>query len=203
MDEKIVPSYEGHRRENLKRLTILVLALTLIVTSLSASGDLGAGVGLSMPAHGIVLDEEGLFEVPLDSYFETGIRSEVSGGWTLGKLFHIGLSASFSYNQAQIDDYDYLVALPLAVDFGLWPSLGQVRLPMTLSAGGYLEVLDGKLSYGPYLAASIGLSFPLGEELSLVVEAGAETFVQFADSFSTIAMRFGLSPLTVRLDCTI
>ena len=184
----------------MKKFLILAAALLCCAACLSAAGPyMSMSVGNAIPLSGFVVSNGEKADVPVDEYFDVGLRTELSAGWNVTDWFSAGFTTGVTYNPSDIEAYDLMAAVPLTLDLTLSPLIGVMSFPVTLSAGGHAQFIDNSVSFGPYFAVSVAMLLDVTQQLSIGVEAKADLLMQFADDFDTISYQVGLSPMQLKL----
>ena len=189
----------------MKRLAVLVLLLTVLMTGLSAAGfTLGISGGSFVPVSQWRLAdgqwaENGNFAGYMGDF---SAKADLSFGYSFNDVFELGLSSSFEYvNTSYVDDLMFIVPAYVDMSVGI-PVTEEVRLPLSLSVGGYAQFLGSNVSFGPAVRLSAGVDVAVSELVTLYLEIQHELLFTLRDGFRTFDMSWYMVPVVAGMRLT-
>lgn len=139
-------------------------------------------------------------EIDSGDYMTMGGSLDVSAGYEFGGWFGLGISAGADYSGSKLDTYDGLVTVPVMLEAVFAPSIGEVRIPVRLAAGGYAQFLGNTYALGPAFALSAGFLADVSDSVSIGYTVGAELMMQFAKN-GDVSYQVDLMPISLVTVC--
>lgn len=173
----------------MKRISLIILAFLLALNgALFAEGfSIGASAGLYIPLENYRI-QDGTTEKN-DNYVDmlgNGTwKADLSFGYEVNSLFETGISTSFVMHDSVFME-DKLFYVPLYIDFYLTPNVRQVKFPLGLSAGGFMQVMGDSISIGPAARLSAGVEIDASRWISVFLRTSMEFIFLFSDGRTDI-----------------
>lgn len=173
----------------MKRISLIILALFLAINgALFAEGfSIGASAGLYIPLEDYRI-QDGMAEKN-DNYADmlgNGTwKADLSFGYEVNSLFETGISTSFVMHDS-VFMKDKMFYVPLFLDFYFTPNVRQVRFPLGLSAGGFMQIMGDDISLGPVARLSAGVEIETSRWVSVFMRTSMEFIFLFSDGRTDI-----------------
>ena len=139
-------------------------------------------------------------EIDSGDYMTMGGSLGISAGYEFGGWFGLGVSTGAGYNGSKLDAYDGLITVPVMLEAVFAPSIGEVRIPVRLAAGGYAQFLGNTYALGPAFALSAGFLADVSSSVSIGYTVGAELFMQYAKN-GDVSYQVDLMPISLVTVC--
>lgn len=189
----------------MKRTFAVFLLLAVLLAGLSAAGfTFGFSGGSFVPVSQWRLAdgqwaENGNFAGYMGDF---SWKADVELGYSFNAVFGLGLSSGFEYvNTTYVDDLMFIVPAYVDMSVGI-PFTEEVRLPLSLSVGGYAQFLGSNVSFGPAVRLSAGVDVAVSELVTLYLEIQHELLFTLRDGFRTFDMSWYMVPVVAGMRLT-
>lgn len=184
----------------MKKFLIILSLFLLISFSASASskeGYLQFGAGPELTLKIYHTENNTTSEINPSVYSESGGTFFLSGGYMVNSLFGIGAATGFSYNGTEIGDNYGTFTIPLYLDFVIRPSVGRISFPFSIGIGGYGQIANNSVAFGPSARVTAGIACDVAENASIGLYASSSLYVQFAHGLNDVTYQVNMTPISM------
>ncbi len=151
----------------MKRMMLIAALAAMIAGPVSAAGgylSVGLGANTGFKAYDVQNNEA--MEIPAADLFNIGGDLDLSIGYRAADWFAVGFSTGVTYNHAGYNDMN-VFAVPFMAEIIFEPSMGGVRLPVELAAGGHVQFSGDDIDIGPAFGVSAGVAVDVSESFTV------------------------------------